>query len=156
MQANGRLLCGLVIAATGLAAQDGRTSVWDGVYSASQAARGELTYKRVCSYCHRDNLQGDEGPPLVGKRFTFQWLDRSVADLVRAVEATMPDDAPGSLTRQEYVDVIGFLLKANGYPEGPADLPNDDQRLTSIVFTEKRSALQPPVSAAAPRFPAAR
>jgi mono/diheme cytochrome c family protein len=134
-----------LIAASALAQGEttGARTVWDGVYTSEQAVRGEQTYKKACSYCHRDNLQGDEGPPLAGSRFTFQWLDRSVADLLRSVEATMPDDAPGTLPRQAYVDVIGYLLKANDYPAGAAELPVDDDRLKQIVFTEKRPGSRP-------------
>ena len=121
---------------------DART-VWDGVYSPEQAARGAQTYTRVCAYCHRDNLQGDEGPPLAGSRFTFQWLDRSVADLLQVVEATMPDDAPGSLPRQMYVDVIAFLLKANGYPGGTGELAPEVEPLKAILFTERPKEPRP-------------
>jgi cytochrome c len=129
----------LVLTAMTASAQPPKRSVWDGVYLAEQAARGERTYREACGYCHRDNLQGDEGPALTGRRFTFQWLDRSVGDLLRTIESTMPDDNPGSLTRQSYVDVIAFLLKANAYPAGSGALPAADADLAAIMFTAKGS-----------------
>ena len=64
-----------------VAAGSAPKTVWNGVYTKEQAVRGEQTYLRACASCHRDNLQGDEGPPLIGSRFTFQWRDRTLKDL---------------------------------------------------------------------------
>ena len=38
-------------------AQDAR-SVWDGVYTTAQAARGEAAYAQNCGFCHGANLAG--------------------------------------------------------------------------------------------------
>jgi len=113
------------------------TTIWDGVYSSAQAERGEQLYKRHCGYCHRDNLQGDEGPALVGSRFTFQWYGRTLGDLMTAISTKMPDDAPGSLPAVTYADILGFLLKANSIPAGSSDLPAEPDALARIRFTEK-------------------
>jgi|SRR5581483_5181876 len=124
------------IYAAGLRATAVRT-VWDGVYTKEQAARGEQTYIRSCAYCHRDNLQGDEGPALIGSRFTFQWKGRTLRDLFDTVSNTMPDDAPGTLTSEQYADVITFLLKANGAPQGDTELTTDPDALGAVTFTDK-------------------
>jgi len=129
----------LTAAVTVLGAAGGpqRKTVWDGIYTDEQAARGRQTYMRACAYCHRDNLEGDEGPALIGSRFTFQWRDRTLKELFDTVSTTMPDDAPGSLAVDQYADVIGFLLQRNDAPAGDTPLAADADALASIVFTEK-------------------
>jgi hypothetical protein len=44
----------------------------------------------------------------------------------------MPVDAPGSLEAPAYLDVVGYLLEANGFPRGSQDL--DRSRLSAIVI----------------------
>jgi len=112
-------------------------TIWDGIYTKAQATRGEQSYKQACGYCHRDNLQGDEGPALVGSRFTYQWRDQSVKDLFVAISTRMPDDAPGSLPAQTYSDIVAFLLNANDAPAGDIELTPDLDALARLRFTEK-------------------
>jgi hypothetical protein len=47
-------------------------------------------------------------------------------------------DQPGGLTPQEYVDIIAFILKANGFPTGAQELPIDLDALKSIAITHKK------------------
>jgi S-disulfanyl-L-cysteine oxidoreductase SoxD len=126
-----------VVAVTHLAAAASDKTIWDGVYTKQQAERGEQAYKRACGYCHRDNLQGDEGPALIGSRFRFQWQDRTLKDLFTTISSTMPDDAPGTLADDAYVDVISFLLQANGAPEGEQELSANTEVLGHIKFVER-------------------
>lgn len=37
----------------------------------------------------------------------------------------MPKNEPGSLTPQEYVDVVAYLLRMNRLPEGSEELSTD-------------------------------
>ena len=46
-----------VVSTTAGQAPAART-IWDGVYTEAQAARGEKAYKAACGYCHKDNLAG--------------------------------------------------------------------------------------------------
>lgn len=108
----------------------------DGVYTLAQARRGETLYKRECTLCHRDNLMGntvDGGPPLRGPQFTTRWQDIDVETLLSTVEALMPLEEPGSLSRQEYVDILGFVLWANQLPAGEDELPTGSDDLRKIV-----------------------
>ena len=66
-------------------------SVWDGVYTASQATRGELEYAAACTLCHLEDLTGDGvAPTLVGATFLERWDDQSVNDLYATMRSTMP------------------------------------------------------------------
>ena len=54
------------------------TSVWTGVYTTGQAARGTDLYQRVCSECHGDDLEGRErSPALAGSSFAQRWDGRT-------------------------------------------------------------------------------
>ena len=44
-------------------------SLSEGVYSTTQAARGEQTYRAQCAECHGRAMEGTTGHPLVGDDF---------------------------------------------------------------------------------------
>lgn len=91
-----------------------------GAYTAAQAARGEFVYIQYCITCHGANLQGASGPPLQGPQFgrSMALAKMTTAALYSFISGGMPMNAPGSLSQQQYLDVLAFLLKRNGY--GPA------------------------------------
>jgi mono/diheme cytochrome c family protein len=120
-------------------AQTAGPSVWDGVYTAEQTRRGETAYLQACAGCHGTALEGgDMTPPLVGGAFTANWNDLTVGDLFERIRTTMPLDKPGRLSRQQNADVIAFLLKANGWPAGTADLPPEPPALNQIRIQSVR------------------
>jgi mono/diheme cytochrome c family protein len=77
----------------------------------AQVVQGEQVYARACQSCHGANLEGTVGPPLDAARLTAYG---TAARLYQYVRGTMPMDAPGSLSEQEYYDVIAYLLQRNG------------------------------------------
>lgn len=119
----------------------GSRSVWDGVYSQAQADRGKALYSHECASCHGDNLMGKESensPALTGQHFTSQWNGRSVGDVFRKILRKMPQDDPGTLSPQESVDLVAFLLNFNKFPVGKADLPPENDILEGIHFDQKK------------------
>jgi len=121
----------------------GKISVWDGVYSRSQASRGLSEYTQACERCHGSDMTGsaiDEVPSLVADAFIFHWGGRTVQDLYERIRKTMPADAPGSVDAKAHLDIVAYLLEANGFPLGLQDL--DRSRLGAIVI-EKASSRQP-------------
>ena len=55
-------------------------TVWDSVYSANQAARGETAYTNTCARCHKASLGGaDESPALTGSAFLANWNGKPFA-----------------------------------------------------------------------------
>lgn len=114
--------------------QSAPRTVWDSVYSPAQAARGESTYAKTCARCHGASLTGgDESPPLSGGAFLGNWNGLPLSDLQTRIKTTMPTDSVGIYDRQAITDVIAFLLKANGFPAGQVDLPNDADALKGIT-----------------------
>lgn len=102
----------------------GTPKIWTGVYSAAQAGRGETEFQRACLTCHGFDLQGlaGRGPALSGAAFMTNWETESVANLFTRLKTTMPRNNPGSLTEDVYLDLLAFMLKANDYPTGAADI----------------------------------
>jgi mono/diheme cytochrome c family protein len=98
----------------------------DKIYSKEQATRGEVLYTKRCVACHDPAVTlppgKERGPELVGEAFITAWENRKLEELLTTTLLTMPNDASYQLSEQETADVIAHLLKANGYPEGPADL----------------------------------
>ena len=78
-------LCGLVAGAQQAPAEaqdDDRVTVWDGVYTAGQAARGKAVYDSHCAACHGSDLSGSsEARPLAGERFMQDWREDNVNSL---------------------------------------------------------------------------
>lgn len=131
----------LLAAAGGATARgQGATTIWSGVYTDVQAARGERSYKAACGRCHSDDLLGDSGPALVGEPFLQRWNNTTVHDLMTTLRQTMPQDAPDSLGVPGYVDLIAFLLKSNGAPAGSAELASETTALQGIKITERAPA----------------
>jgi mono/diheme cytochrome c family protein len=99
------LAAGLLLAAPVAA----RPSARD-VAQTAQVAQGEQVYARACASCHGVNLEGPVGPPLDVARLTAYG---TVARLYQYTRGTMPIDAPGSLSDQDYYDVLAYLLQRN-------------------------------------------
>ena len=119
-------------------------SVWDGVFTERQAERGRATYPGACGLCHGRRLNGapddpdmPSTPPLVRARFLRNWDGRSLATLFEYTRATMPEDNPGSLTDEEYVEVIAYMLSVGGMPAGEAELRPDLGRLARVVIEQR-------------------
>src|SRR5687768_14112309 len=86
-----------VIGASAIPMAQGVTArtVWDGVYSETQAARGKTVYEAQCAFCHQSDLRGQGfASALVEDAFTSRWQDGNLGDLLTIVKATMPQDKP--------------------------------------------------------------
>src|SRR5436190_5139405 len=105
-----------------------------GAPAGDQQARGKAVYNDKCASCHMENLKGStETPPLTGDMFWSNWETYSANNLVEQVRTTMPEDNPGALMRQEYVDIIAYVLKTNGVPFD-GDLPMDSDALKKVTI----------------------
>lgn len=106
-----------------------------GWYTSVQAARGAKSYKKVCAGCHGANLQGGMGPALVGRQFWTTYGGKKLSTLWSTVHTEMPMMAPGSVSPQNSIDIMAFLLQKNGMPSGAT--PLDDTVDLSKVLPEK-------------------
>jgi mono/diheme cytochrome c family protein len=117
-------------------------SVWSGVFSTEQAARGKAQFAVLCQHCHSPLLTGSQaGPPLRGPGFWKKWEGDTVWALFVKIRDYMPEDTIESVTDEEKLDVLTHILVSNGVvPSAAADLPLDRQVLDRIVITKDRAA----------------
>ena len=121
------------LTASGWTASAQSKSAWSGAYTAEQAERGRRVYVRDCTQCHGATLAGAEGgAELVGPAFLGRWQTKSVGDLFELIRKTMPDESPGSLSQQQYLDVTAYILKENALPAGKEELPRVLEVLTTL------------------------
>jgi glucose/arabinose dehydrogenase/mono/diheme cytochrome c family protein len=110
-------------------------SVQDGVYTQAQAGRGKAAYAEQCASCHGAGLSGgQETPALTGGAFLAKWQDRSVNELFESIRMSMPAGRPGSLSRQQYSDILAYMLAANEFPAGNGELGAQSEALKQISF----------------------
>jgi mono/diheme cytochrome c family protein len=107
--------------------QETTSSVQDGIYTDAQAARGASAYPQHCAACHGASLGG-----------------LTVGDLFDRIRTTMPLNNPAGLSRDQYADILSFILKSNGFPAGQKDLNRRSEFLNAIRF-------EPPAEAARSR-----
>jgi len=120
---------------------DQMASVWEGVFTEVQANRGQEVYAGACAFCHGRRLNGAPDdpdmrstPPLARAKFLREWEGRSLAVLFEYTRATMPENNPGSMTDQEYVDVIAYMLSMSMMPAADEELRPDPQSLARSVI----------------------
>ena len=101
-------------------------SVLRGVFTDGQASRGDNEHQSFCTSCHSTTNY-------VSAAFTKAWVGRTVFDLFEQLRTTMPDDSPGSLSQQQYVDIVAYILKTNEVPF-TGDLPMDADALKKITI----------------------
>jgi S-disulfanyl-L-cysteine oxidoreductase SoxD len=124
-----------------VAAQGGAKSQWDGVYTEAQSTRGEALYSQYCASCHGPDLAGGEmAPGLTGGEFTANWNDLSLGDLFERIRISMPQNAPGSLSRQQNADILAFMLRKMNTPVGTSELPTATEALKEIKFLASKPA----------------
>ena len=131
---------GLLAAAAGLLAQTTSRTVWDGVYTTDQAARGAALYASQCASCHGTALTGGESaPPLAGADFFSNWNGLTVGDLFERIRVSMPADRPGKLSRDQDADILAYILSMNQFPSGKTELERQTEALKQIrIEPEKK------------------
>lgn len=97
----------------------------DGVYTREQAERGEKVYLKVCAECHQPEQFRD---------YLRRWVGLPVEYFYQVLRATMPENNPGGLTRQEYADVLSYVFAINGTPPGEQELGVETEQLEAITI----------------------
>ena len=140
----------------------------DGYYTEEQASRGMALYGDACATCHGRQLTGGTASPLAGPDFVRRWNRAGVAgpgdpaaafwgwgaatveDFFFIVSTTMPQGSAGSLSSEEYVDVVAYILQRNGYAPGDTPLTSSPDVLSAIPIEWRGSSklgdsdLEPP------------
>lgn len=128
----------MTLAAAGVTAvgaqQAAPRSAKEGVYTTVQANRGKTVYEAQCVACHGTmaSFTPDLAPLLNDHVFQTAWKDRSLAALFDRIRDTMPQNERGTLSPQQTVDLIAYILSANGLPTGDVALTDDVETLKQI------------------------
>jgi mono/diheme cytochrome c family protein len=134
------LLVASVLLSSTLVVRSQERTVWDGVYTDEQATRGEALYGEHCARCHGATLQGNgEGAqPLTGPTFKSTWNGVSLGAMFDRVRLSMPQDKPGTMTRQQVADLLAFILRANKFPAGKTEVSRQTVLLNAITFQAEK------------------
>src|SRR5262245_12739658 len=113
--------------------------MWDGVYTAEQAARGKPRFEASCSRCHNIELVGSErGPALKGNGFWNKYENDSLGSLFTLVRDTMPRDGGAGVVSDEVkIDILAYILSRNDVPPGSDELKLAPSVLEAIKITKK-------------------
>jgi mono/diheme cytochrome c family protein len=114
---------------TSMASQAPQKSVKAGVYTAAQAERGQTLFRAKCASCHAPNRFTDEF-------FYTSFAGKPLWEMFDVISDSMPEDSPGTMKKEEYADVIAYLLKLNNFPTGAAELPIDKDALSAILMEQ--------------------
>jgi S-disulfanyl-L-cysteine oxidoreductase SoxD len=107
----------------------------DGIYTADQAKRGEAAFKKQCSSCHGEALDGvGPYPALSGNEFLSKYEGQPTVNLYDMIQKLMPATAPGTLSRPDAADLLAYILSFNKFPAGKTDLPNDEDSLKKLIL----------------------
>ena len=122
---------------------------FDRYYDDEQAQRGKAYFRSACMLCHsvepnepaqskastsRGAWLGDQRLlfRLSGDQFANRW--RNVGNLYDKIHTTMPAYDAGGLSTQEYLDILAYLLQANGFPAGKEELKNDRNLMRDMTL----------------------
>jgi len=108
-----KILLLLLMLANGFS-QSAKT-IWTGVYTEAQAERGKAQYELSCTSCHKG------GPPN-SDVLIRDWSGTNLDGLFEQIKMTMPANAPGSLSEGNYVDLVAYILRVDGFPPGSDEL----------------------------------
>ena len=79
-------------------------------------------------------------PALVGQDFLGKWTGATAGELFERIRTTMPQASPGSLSPQQYADIVAHIFNKNRFPAG-RDAARPDAaalRMIRIETTKKR------------------
>ena len=116
-------------------AQTASKTTRSGVYSREQANRGQDVFLGTCKTCHTTEFHTTDA-------FTTKWNGKALSELLQYIRDQMPKNEPGTLTAEEYADVLAYLLRQNRMPAGDADLPADADAVKSIRIDLKPIAVR--------------
>jgi len=101
-------------------------------FTDDQADRGREVFRSQCTECHASSEFSDS-------QFKFKWSRRHAGSLYQMIQTQMPETAPGSLTDEETVDLVSYILRMNGFEPGGAELSADRAVLDGISLSSIRN-----------------
>ena len=100
--------------------------------TSDQVEEGRVVYDANCASCHGPSLSDGVAGSLTGRAFQTRWTGQSPVGLRDYLRQQMPPGQPGSLTDEEYRNLVALLLHENGYAPGEAVFRTDDEMVASM------------------------
>jgi polar amino acid transport system substrate-binding protein len=102
-------------------------------------SKGQKQFAQSCAQCHGEHLEGGVGPALTGP--TFETLSKkvgaNVGDIFTYMTTNMPMNAPASLSHDQYVSIMSFILSKNGYKPGTRALTFNNAESSKAPIIKK-------------------
>lgn len=80
----------------------------------SMAESGNTVFTSRCAQCHGDSGQGIKAPAVIGSGASLGKYS-TAKGLFDFISTAMPPTKPGSLSNQDYLNVLSYLLVQNSY-----------------------------------------
>jgi cytochrome c len=93
--------------------------------------QGATIYAAKCANCHGNKGEGGQAPAVIGSNANLAKYN-TAQGLLSFVAATMPRNAPGSLSHQDYLNVTAYMLVQNN--KTPDSAPFNEGQLGTIVL----------------------
>jgi alcohol dehydrogenase (cytochrome c) len=140
------------MAALGIGIVAGQQPAAARIYTAEQANGGRTAYQATCASCHQPDLGGaNDAPQLAGGNFVSAWGNRTTRDLFDFIRRAMPPDSPGSAGDQAYLNIVAYMLQANGALAGTQPLaPTTAEPIGSVAMATAAGAQAAQGAGAAP------
>ena len=101
-----------------------------GVYTAEQATRGETVFKAKCLECHVPT-------EYTGDAFNSKFVGGTTFDMFELIRSSMPQNDPGSLSKEQYTDLVAYVFSLNALPVGKSELSIDKDAQKAIKIEAK-------------------
>ena len=101
-------------------------------FTDDQADRGRDIFRASCTECHYSSEFADS-------QFKFKWSRRHAGSLYQLIQTSMPETAPGSLSDEETVDLVTYIMRMNGFEPGASELAADRAVLDEVSFASIRN-----------------
>ena len=119
----------------------------DAFYNEEQATRGRLAFNRNCAVCHTVDPTLSTPEDLVRplpRTFGGHFIERVVNDRVVYPHVlalysklrSMPLFDTRAITEQQRVDIVAYILRANGLPAGTEEIPVDIDAMRLMMINE--------------------
>ena len=100
-------------------------------FTSAQANRGRDTFRATCTECHYSSEFSDS-------QFKFKWSRRSAGDLFQLIQTEMPESDPGSLSPEQVVEIVSYMLRMNGFEASENELSSERAVLDGISLASIR------------------
>ncbi|MFT7687319.1 MAG: mono/diheme cytochrome c family protein [Candidatus Azotimanducaceae bacterium] len=100
-------------------------SLNEGVFTKQQAKSGKRLYKKHCSSCHEGNYF---------KSVLLTWKGEALTELYGIITSEMPENDPGALAGDQYIEILAYILSSNKYPAGETRLDSGSTAFSQFII----------------------